>query len=117
MKIVYVANDGTEFNDYNACELYELAKRYTPLITLTFYDKLDNPYHLSSKAMDILENDWYYNNCEAIYIPADLFELFIEWAKDCGYAEFYEDITEPGYWKRYEYLNGWKKLKKMRREK
>ena len=91
MKIVYIADDGKEFDDEYDCEHYEWQLNHTHLNDVHFYDKDSN------ELKDIFSADTY-GDVMTITVPTD------EAAKDLqalarytGHC-FYDHITESGVW-------------------
>ena len=100
MRIIYIADDGAEFDNKKACEEYERKQqeKYNRLKNILFLDKDNNIYHIISISCS---NDEIYNMTEALVIYKDEdYKQFIEYSKENGWCEFYEDITGPGLWKR-----------------
>ena len=85
MRIVYIADDGKEFNDEFECEHYEWLQNHPHLKQIKCYDK-------NGKQLEDIMSD------EKIIVPTDecvkeLVEL-VEYTGFCDYAY----ITEPGIW-------------------
>ena len=91
MKVIYIANDGKEFDNKYDCENYEWELKHTHLNEICFYDKDGN------KLYDAYSEDTY-NNAERIVVPNEnAAKELQELARYTGYC-CYGDITECGEW-------------------
>lgn len=97
MKIIYVADDGTQFDNEFACTDYEWQQRYNnALKRIKFYDK--NGEILTSSPLD----DIHYNSVEIIVIPDENALMALHGlANYTGFCE-YLDIDFIGTWKHRE---------------
>lgn len=101
MKVIYVADDGTQFDDRYECEYYEWVLNHPSLKEIVFYDEDGNVL------ADIFSQDTYEYTMK-IFVPTD------EAAKELSglgrYAGFcaYENIDSAGtwVWKVFDRLNG-----------
>lgn len=106
MKILYQACDGVIFENKWDCEDYETTLKHPNLKNIDFF--IENSFinlnctfgtlikDLYEQLDNIYEHSWkinIHNNEE--------FNDFLWLINYCGWCEF-EDITEPGVWKRYE---------------
>lgn len=91
MKVIYIADDGKEFNNAYDCESYEWKLGHTHLNEICFYDKDGNK-------LDDAYSENTYNNVEIIVVPnEDAVKELQELARYTGYC-YYEDIVECGEW-------------------
>lgn len=98
MKIIYIADDGKEFNNEFDCEDYEWKLAHTHLNEICFYDKDGN------KLCDAYSEDTY-NNAERIVVQNEnAVKELQEFARYTGY-DCYEDIVECGEW-HFDYKKG-----------
>lgn len=99
MKTIYIADDGTTFDDYYECENYEESMKHPNLYHITFLDSIGkelNPDEFPKGVFD----DLLYQKCEWVIVHDEKEVSDIQWLADyCGWSEF-EDITSPGTWKR-----------------
>lgn len=97
MRIVYIAADGTEFDNAWDCETYEDKMKYPELKNIAFYDQENNIYFIGD---DLFDSD-IYNNCEKVLIHNENEYNAFQWlAEECGYCEFSDFITSAGFWER-----------------
>lgn len=110
MRVVYIANDGTEFDDQWGCEAYEAGIKHTDLLDIEFYDVNDQLYQIDK--LNILD-EWVYCNAEKVVIPTQkAYDDFAWLTEETGWCEW-EDIAEPGIWVRHEDERGnaeWRKI-------
>lgn len=100
MKIIYVADDGKQFYNEEGCYCYESSLKFPELKDIDFYDKENNLYHIDKN--DIF-NDECYQKSEAINIHNDTELACLHWlANECGWCEFTDYISKPGFWTREE---------------
>lgn len=91
MRIVYVADDGAEFDDEFECEAYEWKIKHPNLNDITFYDVNNN------MLSNLFDEETYYNT-EKIHIPNNLAAKdLLEFAKYTGFCA-YSSITSHGIW-------------------
>lgn len=88
MKVVYISNDGTQFDDECACIDYEWKQKLTDV---QFLNKNDQEIE------DIFSMDSYFATCKII-VPTD--EAAANIREFGGYTGFcaYKDITSCGTW-------------------
>ena len=99
MRIVYIAEDGTEFSNVWDCEEYEALLSHQEIYNIMFFDLMGNKTFI--KHGDEF-NDDLYNYAEKIIIRSQKELECLKWITDyCGWCEF-EDITSPGVWIREE---------------
>lgn len=95
MRIVYIADDGTQFDDEFECNAYEWKLNHSHLKDIGFFDEDGNI--VSGSPFD----DAHYNKVETIVIPnekalRDLQAL----AEYTGFCD-YDNINAIGTWKHY----------------
>ena len=98
MKVIYIADDGKEFDDEWDCRDYEWKLNHSSLKDICFYDKDD-------KLLEDIFSEKTYNVTDKIVVTnenqlKDLQEL----ARYCGFC-CYEDIVECGEWI-FDYYKG-----------
>lgn len=91
MKVVYIADDGKQFDDEFACIDYEWIQKHKNLQSVKFYD-YDN--HMLT---DIFNEDVYGATTKVVVPDEDAVEDLQEFGEYTGFCS-YEDITEPGEW-------------------
>lgn len=103
--ITYKAFDGTMFNSEDECFSYESKHTHHNLFHIKFFDKNGQLYFIDKNKMF---SDKIYYKCEEIYIPEESFKDFLWLSRECGWYEFYEQISHAGHWKRtvlYDWIN------------
>lgn len=110
MRILYIADDGTEFDNEFDCEVYEETNRHNKVNDIEVYDADGNRVLFES-----VYNDAFYNEAEKIIIHTEEEVADILWlAEYTGWCEF-EQITSVGTWVRKndeEYYEGvWEKVR------
>lgn len=107
MKIIYIADDGKEFDSYCECDKYEYLLNRPELKTIEFYDEHGERIFIDKKEYSLAwSNNRFYEVVERIVIHDDN-ELvaFMNFAHDAGYMSF-ETINSVGEWKmNYETYN------------
>lgn len=99
MKIIYIAEDGTPFKNEEDCYYYEQFLRFPEIYNIKFFDEKNKEYHINA---DSFPSYSIYNNCEALMIHNNAELIGLHWlSSEYGWCEF-EQITEPGFWKRKE---------------
>ena len=99
MRVVYIANDGTEFDDEWDCEVYEAGIKHTGLLDIEFYDVNNQLYQIDKLSVF---DEWVYYKAEKVVIPTQkAYDDFAWLTEETGWCEW-EDITEPGIWVRHE---------------
>ena len=90
MRVIYVADDGTTFDDEWDCKDYEF-RRSLSLDDIEIYDENGNRFD------DILSEDAY-NNCTRVIVKTD--KAVTDLHKIVKYTGFiyYDDIDSPGIW-------------------
>ena len=96
MKILYIANDGTQFEDEWECTDYEWILAHPHLKEIKFLNAAGEPA-LSDPLDDIT-----YNNTETVIVPNE--EALQELQDLADYAGFceYKDIDSIGTWNHYD---------------
>ncbi len=101
MEIIYIADDGTEFDDLYECETYEECKKHPHLYDIIFLDSAGEELDHSKFKYGIFD-DSLYQKCESIVVHNDDEVTDLLWSAEyCGWCEF-EQITSPGTWIREE---------------
>ena len=91
MRIVYIADDGTHFDDEYECRDYEWMQRHRALNDVVIFDKDGN------WLKDIFSEDTY-SKAMKIVVPNRAASLaFIDLAQYTGFCT-YEDINRAGIW-------------------
>ena len=104
MKVLYIADDGKEFDNEYDCEDYEWLLNHSNLKDIKCYDKNGK---LFENLMD--ENTYLYS--EKIIVPTDMCAKELkELATYTGYY-CYSHITEAGIWMVKEHKNDWEFVK------
>ena len=104
MKVLYQAEDGTIFNDENACSDYEAEIQHKNIVLIDFFDYENDIYHVDSND---LFNDKIYSDAWKVNIHNHKeFDDFAWLTEVCGWWEF-EQINRPGIWVRHEPDNPW----------
>lgn len=94
MRIVYIADDGTQFDDKFECEDYEWGLQHTNLNRIRF---MDEDYVNIQYKYDFSDGYLYFNT-NTIYVPDEqCVKELIELAEYAGWGEW-DNITEPGLW-------------------
>jgi len=91
MRVVYIANDGTQFDDGFDCEDYEWKLNHPRIVDIKFYDEFNN------ELFDPFSEKTYVET-QTIIVPDD---ETAEQLRDLGYYTgfcCYEDITSAGKW-------------------
>lgn len=92
MKTIYIADDGTHFDDFWECEFHEWRMKHPYLRDVHVYDKT------GQEITDMFSNDDAYDyGTKVVVTSEDGVKDFIEYAEHMGYCDF-EDITEVGEW-------------------
>lgn len=108
MKMLYVADDGTQFENEWKCIDYEWRLAHPQLNEIKFLDAAGEPI-LSSPFEDIT-----YNDTETVIVPSETaLQTLQELADYTGFCE-YNDINSIGTWNHYSNsLSDWgfRKLK------
>ena len=90
MRTIYVADDGTEFDDEISCMDYEWTLNH-PLNNICFYDEDDNVL------TNIFSEDTYEKTERIVVLNKASLRSLHELAKYTGFC-CYEDINECGEW-------------------
>ena len=91
MKIIYIAEDGTQFDDESDCEHYEWKLNHPNLRDVHAFDSDGNEFE------DIFSEDTY-NHSATILVETDAAAKDMrELAEYTGY-DYYEHITGSGIW-------------------
>ena len=93
MREVFIADDGTEFDDEWDCMEYEWICEYGPeLDKIKFFD-CDNKQLVWNK-----DDEFYYSLNRVELETEEEFNALHELAKGCGWCALFESITGPGIW-------------------
>lgn len=111
MRVVYIAYDGTEFDDEFDCEVYEAGIKHAGLLDIEFYDVNDQLYQIDKLS---IFDEWVYHKAEKVIIPTQkAYDDFAWLTEETGWLEF-EQLTSVGTWvRRQEGWNGvgiWEKV-------
>lgn len=111
MKVIYIADDGTQFNDEYECEDYEFNQRFFSDIFKVGILFLNREKHIMGFPTNYDELDDIYQTCEYVYISS---EMGSEWMKqvnkECGLYfptevgkwHFNGDLFSVNVWERIE---------------
>lgn len=91
MKIIYVANDGKQFDEEWKCKEHEFKVTLKHLKTIEFYDKN------GKRLTDPMEEETYFNCVKIIIHSIEEINDLIEIADYTGFSGYY-DITDIGTW-------------------
>lgn len=92
MRVVYIADDGKEFDDRFICEHYEWMLNHQNLKYIKIYD------NRTGELFDDIMTEDAYNYSDKVIVPTDLAAKELQdWAVYSGYCCF-KDITESGIW-------------------
>ena len=99
MKTIFIADDGTQFDDFDKCEEYETIQKHQKMFDIIFADENGTEYTLNK---DDPFNDLTYHKAWKVVIKTqeELDELAFL-ASECGWIKF-EQITDLGTWIRFE---------------
>ena len=90
MRVLYIADDGTEFDNEWDCGDYEWRQNHKALNSIIFLDENNN-------VLNDPMSDETYNNAETIVVPTDeAAKELRELGEYCGW--FYDSITSAGTW-------------------
>ena len=92
MRIIYIADDGTEFDDEIDCENYEWKLKHPHLNDVHIFDEHDNEFK------NIFEEASYDYSTKIIITTEEALKDFQEFAKYTGFI-CYENIDKVGEWK------------------
>lgn len=91
MKIIYIADDGTQFNDKYECEEYEWISNHPNIRNVKMYDKNDN------ELTTYMSQDTY-ENADVVIVPDDeALDDLHELAEFTGFS-YYFQVACPGRW-------------------
>ena len=91
MRILYIADDGKEFDNEFECEHYEWLQNHPHLNDIKCYDKDGKLFE------DIMADDTY-NYCQKVVVPTDeCAKELSDLADYTGYC-YYSHIIEAGTW-------------------
>lgn len=103
MRIIYIAYDGTEFDDELDCEAYEEIRHHQSLYDIDAYEEDGNAIRFTG-----LDNEWFYYKAEKIVLHnAKEVEDILWLAEYTGWLEF-EQLTSVGTWVRHQ--KDWKSI-------
>ena len=90
MRVLYIADDGTEFDNEWDCGDYEWRQNHKALNSIIFLDENNN-------VLNDPMSDETYNNAETIVVPTDeAAKELRELGEYCGW--FYDSIISAGTW-------------------
>lgn len=92
MRVIYVADDGTQFDDEFKCLDYEWRAALSHLEDVHVYDEWGN------RLEDLFSEDNYGCSDVIIIDSEEGARDFHDLAKHCGFCNYYEDITGAGKW-------------------
>lgn len=110
MKIIFVADDGTWFDDEYECETYEIKIKlqHNDFDDIEFYDKDNNRIIISN----IFDDNIYNLTYKVIIKSEEQFNDFSFLCRYCGWLEM-EDIDSPGIWEYIDDTHSEIKFKKI----
>lgn len=91
MRIKYIADDGTEFDDEIACEYYEWKMNHPHLKDVHIFNKDGIEF------TDIFSQDTYEYSDKIVVTSIDAVKTFQDFAEYTGYNS-YADIIDVGEW-------------------
>ena len=98
MRILYIADDGTEFDNEFDCEVYEETNRHNTAYNIEVYDLDGNRLTLTK---DLSDEDFYWK-AEKVVLHTKEEVDDLQWlAEYTGWCEF-EQLTSVGTWVRRE---------------
>lgn len=102
MKIIYVSDDGKQFDNEDDCYIYESILAHPNLKNVCFYDIDGNEYH-ADISLDTYDDDSIYQKGEKVVIHnEEELKDFLWISHDAGWCEFYAFINAVGTWVRKE---------------
>ncbi len=113
MRIVYIADDGTQFDDEWECESYEKCITHQAMYGIQFFNNKDRDFYHITKGNEF--SDDIYQRADVVVVHSDEELKCLQWLTDyCGWLEF-KMILSTGTWLREpdEFFNGlnvWKKV-------
>ena len=110
MKVIYIADDGKQFDDPWECEAYEELRKHPYIYGITFADHGEEYHIVYGNEFE----DSIYNYADGILIHNERELVDLQWLADyCGWCEF-QQIDSPGIWKRTQIGFGDGKWEKVR---
>lgn len=91
MRVLYIADDGKEFDNEFECEHYEWLQKHPHLNEIKCYDKDDKLFE------DIMADETY-NYCQKVVVPTDECAKELSDLADYTGYYYYSHITEAGTW-------------------
>lgn len=92
MRVIYIADDGKEFNDEIDCEYHEWLLKHSNLKYIKIYDRR------TGELFDNVMTDEAYEYGDKVVIPTEFaLKDLHDWATYGGYCYFHQ-ITEAGTW-------------------
>ena len=91
MKVIYIADDGTQFYDEYDCRDYEWKLNHPHLNDIIFYDKDNN------ELKEIFLEDIYCKTEKVVVPNEEAVKTLYEFAMHTGFCCYF-DITEVGMW-------------------
>lgn len=92
MRIIYIADDGTQFNDEYDCKDYEWKLNHPHLKNVHIFDEDGNEFD------DILSDEAYHYSAKIIVTSNEAVKDFQDLASYTRYC-FYEHINKVGEWR------------------
>lgn len=91
MKAIYIADDGTKFDDEWDCEDYEWRQKHQSIEDVKIYDMFGN------ELPDILSEQTYNDAARIVVKTEEAVKVLHEVSDYMGFC-LYDDITSPGVW-------------------
>ena len=91
MTIVYIADDGTHFDNEWECRDYEWKLKHPHLKDVHIFDENDKEF------FDLFSDDTYHGAQRVVITTQEAILDFIEFARDTGFCA-YDDIIRVGEW-------------------
>jgi hypothetical protein len=99
MRTIYIADDGTQFDDEYDCQDYEWKLKHPGLKDIIFYDMKDDVLE------DIFSQTTYEDTMKIVVSTDEAVKDLYELGRYYGWCA-YEDVTEAGTWVWENGLNG-----------
>ena len=101
MRVIYIADDGTQFDDEWECKSYEMRQNHPYCATIEYFNEAGNPLTIGEDITDAFDDRIYDFAWKVIIHNEEEFKDFC-WLQD--YHGWYdmECITGPGVW---NYIN------------
>lgn len=96
IKTVYIADDGTQFDNEEEAYYYVMKHNYPELFKIKFYNEDWGLFYLDEK--DYFNSD-VFEYCDAVEIKDEKELKALHWfSQTFGPIEFYKYINSPGFW-------------------